>query len=196
MKTTLLLVVPLLMAACATKPKPEVSVRTVSGRMMGSAGVENVRYAETLKAYPLARYVDPNNGRIMHEGHTIYRVESTGKWNLQSNAPSVLPSVVRRDPSKAASPVGDELLMELNRQKQVTQAVLTGSQAVSQKLGELSTNLQQGKQTVEQNTRLEAEAAATKQRLDRLEEELHQQQRPVPPAASTVPNASPGKSDW
>ena len=196
MKTTLLLVVPLLMAACATKPKPVVSVRTVSGRTMGSASVENVRYAETLKAYPLARYVDPNNGRIMHEGHTIYRVESTGKWNLQSNVPTTLPAVVRRDPSKAGSPVGDELLMELNRQKQVTQAVLAGSLAVSQKLGELSTSLQQSKQAVEQNTRLEGDATATKQRLDRLEEELHQQQRVVPPVAPTVPNASTGKSDW
>jgi len=163
---------------------------------MERAGVENVRYAETLKAYPLARYVDPNNGRIMHEGHTIYRIESTGKWNLQSSTPTTLPAVVRRDPSKAGSLVGDELLMELNRQKQVTQAVLAGSHAVSQKLGELSTSLQQSKQAVEQNTRLEVDATATKQRLDRLEEELRHQQRVVPPVAPTVPNAGTGKSDW
>jgi hypothetical protein len=32
-----------------------------------SDAIESVRYAENIKTYPLGRYVDPNNSRIMHE---------------------------------------------------------------------------------------------------------------------------------
>ena len=198
MKTRLLLVVPLLLSACATKPKPVLGIRSVPGTTLATSAVDRVRYAETLKAYPLARYIDPNNGRIMHEGHTIYRVESSGKWNLHPGSPARLPNEAPRDPAKMKSLGTGELMVELNRQKEVARTVLEGSQAVSQKLGDVSAKLQQSLQLTEQNTRLETEVTATKTRLDQLESEFRQQkqERVVPPIAPTVPNALPGKSDW
>ena len=45
-----------------------------------------MRRGETVKAYPINRYVDPANPREMHERHVVYRVEETPSWKLQSNA--------------------------------------------------------------------------------------------------------------
>lgn len=86
MKTVIILLTVSLLSGCASNRAPSVGVRarTVPGTTLPSEGIESVRYAENLKAYPLARYIDPNNRRLMHEAHTIYRVETTPKWNLHS----------------------------------------------------------------------------------------------------------------
>ena len=177
MKLALLISFPLLLAACATKPTRVVDMgsRAVPGSTLPSEGVESVRYTENLKAYPLGRYVDPNNSRIMHEGHSIYRVETTAKWNLHPNEPVAVPlgpTVHVRDNARQTSAVGDELVAELNRQKEATKAVIQGGQVVSQKLGELAGSLQQTQQMAAQNAQLKQEVNTSKQRLDALEEQL------------------------
>ncbi|MEO6785060.1 MAG: hypothetical protein ABI318_02915, partial [Chthoniobacteraceae bacterium] len=161
MKFVLLIPIPFLLAACATKPARVVNMgsRAVPGTTLPGAGVESVRYAENLKAYPLGRYIDPNNSRIMHEGHSIYRVETTTKWNLHPNAPVSVPlgPVRVRDAAKATSPVGNELLAELNQQKEATKAVMQGGQVVTQKLNELAGKLQQTQQIAAQSAQLKQE---------------------------------------
>ena len=183
MKFAFLIPIPFLLAACATKPARVVNMgsRAVPGTTLPSAGVESVRYAENLKAYPLGRYIDPNNSRIMHEGHSIYRVETTAKWNLHPNAPTSVPlgPVRVRDTAKASSPVGNELLAELNQQKEATKAVMQGGQVVTQKLNELAGKLQQTQQMAAQTAQLRQEVSTTRQRLDALEDELRKQQRSV-----------------
>lgn len=198
-KSALILTLPCLLGACATKPAPfvRVTARDVPGTSLASEGVESVRYPENIKGYPIARYVDPNNSRIMHEGHTVYRVESTAKWDLHPNAPaSVQRGPIRRirDSAKATSPVGDELLVELNRQRETTRAVIEGGKAVSQKLSQLATSVQQTRQLAEQTARLKEEVDTTRQRMEQLEEELRRQQRNAPPTPETPPLDS--KSDW
>ncbi len=42
-----------------------------------------VRTPEVVKAYPVGRYVDTISGRVMHEKHTMYRVEGDANWNLR-----------------------------------------------------------------------------------------------------------------
>ena len=158
--------------------------RDVPGTMLSGKGVESVRYVENVKAYPLGRYVDPGNSRIMHEGHNIYRVETTAKWNLHPNAPVPMPRgpVHIRDSARTTSPVGDELVAELNQQKEATKAIMQGGQVVSQKLGELSGKLQQTQEIAAQNALLKQEVNTAKQRLDALEEELRKQ-----PTTTTAP---------
>ena len=200
MKLALLLPLPLLLAACATKPvrSVEISPRTVPGTTLPGEGIESVRYAESIKTYPMGRYVDPNNARIMHEGHRIYRVETTAKWNLHPNEPVVVPlgPVAHvRDSARATAPVGDELVAQMNQQKEATKAILQGGQAVSQKLGELAGKLQQTQELAAQNTQLKQEMNTARQRLDALEESLRQQQR----AARTGPPTNgpkDEKTDW
>ncbi len=197
MKITLLISLPFLLVACATKPARvmDVSARAVPGTTLPSEGIEDVRYAENIKAYPLGRYIDPNNRRIMHEGHSIYRVETTAKWNLHPNEPGAVPlgPVRIRDSARTPSPVGDELVAELNQQKEATKAMLQGGQLVTQKLGELSGKLQQTQQMAAQNAQLKQEVDTTKQRLDALEEQLRAKASAKPPRRQPEPFE---KSEW
>jgi regulator of replication initiation timing len=200
MKLAMLIPLPLLFAACATKHAAVLRVHpyAVPGTTLPSEGVESVRYAEDIKGYPLGRYIDPNNSRIMHEGHTVYRVETTAKWNLHPNAPVVVPlgAATRvRDVSQATAPLRDELTMELNRQRQVTQSVIHSGETVSQKLEQLSAAMEQTRHLAEQNTQLQQEMNTTTQRLNALEEELRRKQRAE---RTTTPAATPKEenSEW
>ena len=60
-----------LLTACASQPKPHV--RAIPGTVLPSEGVESVRYSENIKAYPIGRYIDPNDTLVMHERHTNLR---------------------------------------------------------------------------------------------------------------------------
>ena len=195
MKISPLLFFPMMLASCASRHTSAIrmSAYDVPGTTLPSKGVESVRYAENIKAYPLGRYVDSGNSRIMHEGHRIYRVETTPKWNLHPNEPVSVPlgPVIRiRDSAKTTSVVGDELVAELNRQKEATKTVIQGGQVVSQKLGELTTALQTTQQVAVQNAQLKQEVNTTKQRLDALEEELRRQ-----PPTTTAPASKTRASD-
>ncbi len=148
MRIILCILLPLLAAACATRQKPTkpMGAHFVPGTTLPSEGLQSVRYVENIKSYPLGRYVDPNNSRIMHEGHSIYRIETSPKWSLHPSDSVFVPHgpvVHVRSSAKISSPVGDELVAELNRQKEATKTVIQGGQTVSQKLGELTTSLQQ-----------------------------------------------------
>jgi hypothetical protein len=172
-----------------------MSPRAVPGTTLPSNGIETVRYTENIKTYPLGRYVDPNNSRVMHEGHSIYRVETTAKWNLHPNEPVAValgPTIHVSDSALHAAAVGDELVAELNRQKEATKTVIQGGQVVSQKLGELTTALQKTQQIAAQNVQLKQEVNTTKQRLDALEEELRKPRTITPaPAGKTRPDDKP-----
>ena len=197
MKLPLLFSMPFLLVACATKPARvvDLSARAVPGTTLPSDGIESVRYAENIKAYPLGRYVDPNNRRIMHEGHSVYRVETTAKWNLHPNEPVSVPlgPVQARDAARRPSPVGDQIVAELNQQKEATKAMMQGGQVVTQKLGELAGKLQQTQQIAAQNVLLKQEVDTAKQRLDALEEQLRA--KPSAPPTKRPPEQFE-KSEW
>lgn len=93
--TTLLVV----LSSCATKkvekdilvPVPyddgTASFGARNGKPTGawqSRGTSNVLEPETVEAYPIARYQDPNNPNILHERHFVYRKQAQ-KWNLTPN---------------------------------------------------------------------------------------------------------------
>ena len=128
----------------------------------------------------IARYVDPNNRRLMHEAHTIYRVVTTPRWNLHSNQLAAVqrgPATHTSNTVSETAPARDELIVELNRQKEATKAVIQGSQTVSQKLGQLGESVQQTKQVAAENVILRREVDATQQRLNALEGELRRQKQ-------------------
>lgn len=193
----LLFALPVIFAACAGSPRTS-SIRilpSVPGTVLPSSGVASVRYAENVKAYPLGRYVDPTNRRVMHEAHTIYRVEADSQWNLHAGPPTLAsagPAGKMRDAAKTDQLKTDELMVELARQKQATQAVIAGGKVLSDKLTEIGGALGQTRQIAEQNARLAAEIAAAKHRLERVEARLPQVPAAVP---QPVPKAEPG-SDW
>jgi hypothetical protein len=200
MKVSPLIFLSLILSSCATRHVPLVRTtpHAVPGTTLSSEGIESVRYAESIKTYPLARYVDPSNSRIMHEAHPVYRVETTAKWNLHTNPRVSLssgPSARIPDAATASAPLRDELMTELNRQKEATRTVIEGGQAVSQKLGELANTVQQTKQIAEQNSQLQEEVNTTKQRLQTLEEELRKKQR-AERMGQPIEEQKDKQSDW
>ena len=177
MKTIVLISLSIVLAACATKHETVVhrARAAVPGTTLPSRGMESVRYAENIKTYPLGRYVDPNDSRIMHEGHPIYRVETTAKWNLHPNQTVSFDPVIHiQDTAKAPALLRDELTVELNKQREVTKAVIQGQQTVSQKLDGLNAAVQQNRQITGQNAQLQIEVNTANQRLDALEEAARQ----------------------
>ena len=96
MKPTILFVILPLLSACSLgrkTPNPSVGIKPVPMSGLSKSDTESLRSAEKLKAYPLGRYIDPNNSRIMHEAHTLYRVESPSYWNLRPGPAVSLPLV-------------------------------------------------------------------------------------------------------
>jgi hypothetical protein len=58
---------------------------------------------ETLKAYPVNRYVDARDPNLLHEAHLVYRKETGATWNLSPHAPTVVPlgpMIAVSDPAK------------------------------------------------------------------------------------------------
>lgn len=173
------LFIPLVfLTACV--PKPRVTVmNVVPARAKPTEGVESVRYSENIKAYPVGRYVDPSNSLVMHERHTVYRVETTAKWNLNPNAPVAVPlgpAVGLIDPARRNAPVNAEVLAEVNRQKAATQALLDQGARFDQTLSQLSGALQVTTQLGQQNRQLRDELTTAQKRLDALELELRKKQ--------------------
>ena len=175
------LFIPLvLLSACASKPKPHVTqMNSVPGRILPTEGIESVRYSENIKAYPVGRYIDPGTSLVMHERHTVYRVETTAKWNLHPNGPVRVPlgpPVGLIDPAHQNAPVNAEIIAEVNRQKAATQAVLDQGTKLDQTLSQLSGAFQVTKQLGEQNRQLRDELTTNQKRLDALEQELRKKQ--------------------
>lgn len=173
------LFIALFVASCASKTPPVVKVGPSPGRHLSRSEAGAVRFREKIKAYPLGRYADPNHRGVMHEAHTIYRVETTPKWNLagrgQTTAPTTPASALGEKLSR------NELLVELNRQREATKAVMQSGQTVSSKLADLATSLQKNQQTLaEQNTGIRNELKATRERLETLERKVDE--RPAPKA--------------
>lgn len=179
------------LVGCAATPPPAIRMLPDPGRILADAEKDRVRRAEQVKAYPLGRYIDPYNPHLMHEGHTIYRVESTAKWNL---LPDRNGAALPRTGQRASSPVPltrDELVMELNRQREATKAVIQGGRTVSEKLTELSEAMSQAKEVAERNLEFQKALDDAKQRLDALEKEAAGQRNGIQPQPS--PN---DKIEW
>jgi hypothetical protein len=85
---------------------------------------QSLRLQKQLKAYPVGRYTDPNNPNILHEAHTIYRLEKPSKWNQSPNKPIVVPlgpTYAISDPNQLKSPINEALEQALIAQTEILQ---------------------------------------------------------------------------
>ena len=129
-------------AAKAPPPPPVVQPPApVAGTDLDQNNIEKVRVGESLKAYPVGRLVDPNDPDVMHEAHTVYRREAGANWNLNPNAPTVVPLgpvLAVADPAKEPNPLPAELEEKVAEQNQLMASLIEQNQALTAQLANLN----------------------------------------------------------
>ena len=97
-----------------------------------------VRMPEQLKAYPVGRYEDPNDPDVMHEGHTVYRAESSPEWNTAPNEPTELPlgpgEIAVVDPAQQHVALTAELEQRLKQEDQLLQTTYEQNERLAQEI--------------------------------------------------------------
>lgn len=128
-------------ASTAPLPQPAPAVASVSGTDLEQSNVEKVRVGESLKSYPIGRYVDPADPNVMHEAHVVYRKEAGASWNLNPNAPTVVPLgpvMAVADPAKAPAPLPAELEAKMAEQNQLVASLIEQNEALTKQLAKLN----------------------------------------------------------
>ncbi|HEX2853955.1 MAG TPA: bZIP transcription factor [Opitutaceae bacterium] len=148
-KPLLLIVAVALCAGCESMPNrpvtagpssPPSAVAPVSGTDLDQHNLEKVRVGETLKSYPVGRFVDPRDPNVMHEAHVIYRKEAAASWNLNPNAPTVVPLgpvLAVADPARTPDPLPAELEQKMAEQNQLVASLIEQNDALAKELGKL-----------------------------------------------------------
>ncbi len=171
MKRLLLIPIIFLTACASHSPKKNTTALPASaaGRPVDSAAL---RTDEQLKEYRFGRYVDPRDQLAMHEGHPIYRVESTARWDLRLRTGSTVSP--RQTAAATNTSTNDAIVAEANKQRAATRAFTEQTAALNQKLGELSQAVGQTEEIAKQNLSLKKDVADLRQHLDALEAQLNQ----------------------
>lgn len=127
-------------------PSPSAEAPPVAGTQLDPHNLEKVRVSEALKAYPVGRYVDPADPNLLHEAHTIYRREAGAAWNLNPNAPTVVPLgpvLAVADPARVPNPLPAELEQKIGEQNQLMTALIEQNEALAAELAKLNTEIAQ-----------------------------------------------------
>jgi hypothetical protein len=128
----------------ASAPPPAPAVAPVSGTDLDQTNTEKVRVGESLKAYPVGRYVDPRDSDLMHEAHVVYRREAGSSWNLNPNAPTVVPLgpvLAVADPARTPGPLPAELEAKMAEQNQLVASLIEQNDALAKELAKLGKEL-------------------------------------------------------
>lgn len=173
--------IPLLfLSACSTTPKlvlrPQQPPPTTDN--------SSVRYPEVIRAYHVGRYSDPSDDLLMHEHHTVFRVEENTRWNFHPGPANAGPARLSPIPSDAAfspAPVNEAILAEVNSQRLATAQIMVQARTLSSALMQFQTALQQTRTNLQQTTALRLAVGDMKQRLDAVEAAQAQ-----PPSISTT----------
>jgi hypothetical protein len=156
-----------LLAGCATQKEIRSAHHVeVPGRAIAADDAQQVRTPETVKAYPVGRYTDPNFPGQMHERHTLYRHEQATDWNYRPSRPYSL----HLGPVAAASKPSPSYFAKTNaeqinaQQKAHAEALLEQNVALKRRIDEL-----QQKDSTIQN--LQGEIERLKKELDSKKEQ-------------------------
>jgi hypothetical protein len=130
-----------LFAGCATR-KEVRSARPVEVAGTMVADMPEIRTPETVKAYPVGRYTDPNFPNEMHERHTLYRREQAADWNNRPSRPQTLPlgpvaAVSDPSPSYYAATNAEQINAQ---QKAYAEALLEQNRVMKERIDALQKN--------------------------------------------------------
>jgi hypothetical protein len=188
MKPILLFVPVLCLAACAGQQPTQTTTSTVE-QAASSPVADDVREPSHIHTYVVNDYIDPNNPRVLHQGHPVDVVEQDEKWNLNSGGISEAnygPVTAATDPDAAPNPYSAEFETELAQQRdQYRQLAALGTQMTTE-MGRLQDMAQKEADAVSEN-------ASFRNRLEDLQHEIDElKPQPTPPV---VPH-DPKKSSW
>ena len=122
----------------------------------------------------------------MHEGHPVYRIETSASWDLRPRNSAALAGkdlIIR--PTLSAN---DAVVAEVNKQRAATREVTEQTATLNQRLAELSKAVGQTQEIAKENVALKRDVAALRERLDALDGQ----------ARKTSPQAqpSPAEDKW
>jgi hypothetical protein len=169
-----------LCSACAPHKPVKSKVTGVSEKLATRHVTSKVRTSETVKAYPVGRYTDPNYPDEMHERHTLYRREVSADWNYLPDAPYALPLgpvVAHSDPSPSYYVKTDNEQMNA-QQKAYAEALMEQNRALKKRIESME-------QQADRVPGLEKE-------IDRLKSQLRSMPAPAaPPKGEGTPPSTP-----
>ena len=177
----LFLIPVVFLTACASNPPHKVVAPAPAGQPVASDGL---RTNEQLREYRLGRYVDARDPFVMHEGHPLYRVETSARWDLRPNNGASLPRRNAVQPPSVSA--NDAVVAEVNKQRAATRAFTEQTAALNQRLGELSQAVGQTKEIAKQNLELKRDVATLREQLDALDVKLRER-KPAAPSPSPSP---------
>ena len=132
----------LLLVGCASSHPPTIDVGAGPlPQKHEMSDPASIRKPEQVKAYPVGRYEDPNDPDVMHEGHTVYRAETSPDWNTDPNAPTSLPmgpgEMATADPSQQHTALTAELEQRLKQEEQLLQTTYEQNERLAQEIAKL-----------------------------------------------------------
>lgn len=189
MKRILLFLPAVLLTACAHQKvisdQPVIYPRDAWGNSVSADSVANLRQASHLHTYLVNDYIDPNNPRIRHRGHSVDVVEQDETWNMRPSDALIAnlgPVTAASDPSSMPNPLSAEFETELVQQRDQNGQLAQMGKKMSEQLQKLQEMAQKGATTA-------AESEAILQQIDQLQKEIDAM-KGQPGAVSAKPEAS------
>lgn len=188
MKRILFFLPAVLLTACAHQKvisdQPVIYPRDAWGNSVAADSVANLRQASHLHTYLVNDYIDPNNPRIRHRGHSVDVVEQDETWNMRPSDALVAnlgPVTAASDPASMPNPLSAEFETELVRQRDQNGQLAQMGKKMSEQLQKLQEMAQKGATTA-------AEGEAIRQQIDQLQKEIEAMK--TQPASSTAKTPS------
>jgi hypothetical protein len=184
MKRLLLLSIVFFTACASHAPKKLTVARAIPvGRSVSSTGL---RVPDQLSEYRLARYVDPRDPLVMHEGHPVYRIENSASWDLRPRNPA---APTGKNPGvRPTVSMNDAVVAEVNKQRAATREVTEQAATLNQRLAELSKAIGETQAVAKENVALKHELSALRERLDALDAQGRK--------TKLTPQPSPSEDKW
>lgn len=175
----LLYLIPvLLLTACASRAPKNRAVITIAPVPSRSVNAASLRTDEQLREYRFGRYVDPADALAMHEGHPVYRVETSAQWNLRpASGTSPRPHASVAELSVSAN---DAVVAEVNKQRVATRAFTEQTATLNQRLGEMKEATAQTREIAKQTATLTREVTALRERIEAAESQARERKSAAP----------------
>ena len=180
-----------LFAGCATR-KEVRSIRPleVPGTTVAAKDMPEIRTPETVKAYPVGRYTDPNFPDEMHERHTLYRREQSADWNYRPSQPQALPlgpvaAVSNPSPSYYAKTNAEQINAQ---QKAYAEALLEQNRVMKERIDALQKN----ESTIQS---LQSEVERLKKELDSRKESAPAEESKANPSNDFSSRVTPDRGE-